>query len=75
MKIEWNIRKEYCRVSRRWRKRRKKKKKALQGIKKNINRDKDFKHVTQNAGKGKRIGSRSIQDVDRHIYRNKENIE
>ena len=40
-----------------------------------MDRDKDFKHVTQNAGNGKRIGSRSIQDVDGHFYHNEESIE
>ena len=40
-----------------------------------MNRDRDFKCITQNAGKGKRVGSRSLQDVDWKVHHNKENIE
>ena len=31
--------------------------------------------MTQNAGKGKRVGLRSIKDSDGKVYHNKENIE
>ena len=40
-----------------------------------MNRNRDFKHMTQNVGKGKRIRLRSVQDVDRKVCRGKGRIE
>ena len=41
-------------------KERKKKKKVLQSIKKNMNRDRYFKCITQNVGKGKRVEFKGV---------------
>ena len=51
------------------------KKKFLKKIKKNINRNRDFRHVAQNAGKGKRSWLKSVQDEDRMVDYNKDIIE
>ena len=40
-----------------------------------MTRNRDFKHVTLNAGKGKRVGLRSVQDIDGKVCHNKERIE
>ena len=40
-----------------------------------MNRIRDFKHITQNVGKGKTTGLRNVQDVDAKVCRVKERIE
>ena len=40
-----------------------------------MNRDRDFKHMTKNVRKGKRVGLRNVKDVDGKVHHNKEKIE
>ena len=47
----------------------------LKNIKKILNRNRDFRHVTNNVGKGKKLGLRSTQDEEGIEYHNKEEIE
>ena len=56
-------------------KEREKKKKVLLSTKKNMNRDRDLKCITQKEGKRKIVGLKSFQDVDKKLYYNKERIE
>ena len=52
-----------------------KKRKVLRNAKKTLPRNRDFKHVTQNIGKGKKFGLRSAQDEDEKVCHKKEKIE
>ena len=44
----------------------------LKNIKKTLNRNRYFRHVANNAERGKRLGLRSIQDEDGIVHCNKE---
>ena len=48
------------------------KKKSKVCIKKSLNRNRDFRHVTNNVVKGKRLGLRSTQDEDGIMHHDKE---
>ena len=46
----------------------------LQSTKNNVNRDRYFECITQNVGR-KKVGLRSVQDVDGKVHNNREKIE
>ena len=52
-----------------------KKSKVLKNTKKTLNWNRDFRCITNNLGKGKRLGLRSIQDEEEIECHNKEEIE
>ena len=52
-----------------------KKSKVLKNIKKTLNRNRDFRCIDNDVGKGKRLGLRSIQDEEGIDHNNKEEIE
>ena len=41
-------------------------------MKNTLNRNRDFKHIAQNIGKGEKFGLRSAQDEDIKVNHNKE---
>ena len=64
----------WSRVSGRCRKRKDKKSIVLKNMKKNLNRNRDFRRVTNDVGKGKRFWLSSVQDGEGIEHHNKEEI-